>query len=210
VLRVKICGITRPEDALVAADAGADAVGLVFAESPRRIDVERAVAIVDALPPFVTPVALFVNETPGRILETCCRVGATVVQLSGGEPPEAASALLGQGLSVIKAFHVREEGDLAAIADYPAAAYLLDSRVAGRHGGTGVAFDWSLAAKVDLPKPVILAGGLCPESVAEAVRQVRPYAVDVSSGVEASPGIKDPARVHAFVENARRALGAAR
>jgi len=208
VLRVKICGITRPEDALAAAEAGADAIGLVFAESPRRVDVERASSILAVLPPFVTPVALFVNETGERIRGVCDALSVRTVQLSGDEPPALARELSAD-LCVIKAFHVREEGDLAGLADYPADAYLLDSRVPGRHGGTGVVFDWGLAARLGSPKPIILAGGLCPENVAEAVRQVRPYAVDVSSGVEAEPGIKDPARVRAFVEEARKALGEA-
>ena len=206
---MKICGITRPEDAVAAAEAGADAIGLVFAESPRRIDEGQARAILEALPPFVTPVALFVNETAATIRGVCRALSVRTVQLSGDEPPALARELASD-LCIIKAFHVREERDLAGIADYPAAAYLLDSRVPGRHGGTGVAFDWSLAARVDVPRPVILAGGLCPGNVAEAVRQVRPYAVDVSSGVEAKPGIKDAARVRAFVEAARAALEAAR
>ena len=208
MMRVKICGITRLEDALAAADAGADAIGLVLAESPRRVDVEQAASSVAALPPFVTPVALFVNETPQRMLEVCCRLRATTVQLSGDEPREVAAALAAEGLLVVKAFHVREEADLAGLDAYPAAACLLDARVAGRYGGTGESFDWSLAARAATRKPIVLAGGLCPENVAEAVRQVRPYSVDVSSGVEAAPGIKDAARVGAFIAAARRASSA--
>lgn len=205
MLRVKICGITRPEDAVVAADAGADAIGLVFAESPRRVGPDRAAAILAALPPFVAPVALFVDETADHIRGICEPLGIRTVQLSGDEPPDVARILAGR-FCVIKAFHVRQESDLEGIADYPMDGCLLDSRVPGRHGGTGVAFDWSLAAQARTPKPIILAGGLRPENVAEAIRQVRPYAVDVSSGVEVKPGIKDPERVGAFVIEARSAL----
>ena len=208
MFRVKICGITRPEDAVVAADAGADAIGLVFAESPRRVTVEQALAVVAALPPFVTPVALFVDEPLERILEVCYRLRVTAVQLSGDEPPALAEALAREKLLVIKSFHVRSAADLEGIDAYPAHACLLDSRVPGRRGGTGVAFDWSLATQAVTSKPVVLAGGLRPENVAEAVRQVRPYAVDVSSGVEAAPGVKDPERVRAFVRSAREALEA--
>ncbi|MFW6108461.1 MAG: phosphoribosylanthranilate isomerase [bacterium] len=210
MVRVKICGITRPEDAALAAEAGADAIGLVFAESPRRIDLERATAIVGGLPPFVTPVALFVNETPQRMLDVCSRLRVRAVQLSGDEPARVAEELVGQGIFTIKAFHVREAADLAGIDAYPAQACLLDACVAGRYGGTGETFDWGLAARAATAKPVILAGGLRPENVADAVRQVRPYAVDVSSGVEAEPGIKDAERVRAFVRAARSALGEGR
>ena len=205
--RVKICGITRPEDALAAAEAGADAIGLVFAESPRRVTQAEAARVLAVLPPLVRAVALFVNEPAERVLGVCRHLGIGTVQLHGDEPPEIARELAAE-LSVIKAFRVRDQGDLAGVADYPAAAYLLDSRVAGRRGGTGVAFDWRLAAQVATPKPIILAGGLTPENVAEAIGQARPYGVDTSSGVEAAPGTKDAARVRAFVAAAKAALAA--
>jgi len=203
VVRVKICGITRPEDAVAAAEAGADAIGLVFAESPRRVNIEQARPILATLPPFVTPVALFVNETLERIRQTCDTLGIRTVQLHGDEPPDFARQLA--GLCVIKAFRIGSEADLDALEGYPAACCLLDAKVAGKRGGTGATFDWSLAAKAARRARVILAGGLKPYNVAEAVRRVRPYGVDVSSGVEAAPGRKDPAKVRAFVDLARTA-----
>lgn len=204
MVRVKICGITRPEDAAAAADAGADAIGLVFAESPRRVSLDQARAVVDALPPFVTPVALFVDEAAEVIRETCASLGVSTVQLHGRETPEFALSL--RGLCVIKAFRIGAEADLEPIAGYPAAAYLLDSKVKGRAGGTGVPLDWALAARATSLGRIILAGGLRPENVASAIRRVVPYGVDVSSGVESEPGKKDPAKVWAFVAAARAAL----
>jgi phosphoribosylanthranilate isomerase len=204
MIRVKICGITRPEDAQAAADAGADAIGLVFAESPRRISPERAAEVLAALPPFVTPVALFVNETAHRIRALCRDLALRTVQLHGDEPPELAAELA--DLCVLKAFRIGSRDDLAAAQGYPADAYLLDSRVPGRPGGTGTAFDWSLLQGTTWHRPVILAGGLTPANVADGIRQVRPYGVDTSSGVESEPGIKDAAQVRAFVARARQAL----
>jgi phosphoribosylanthranilate isomerase len=198
---VKICGITTPEDARLAADAGADAIGLVFAKSPRRVEPERAADILAALPPYVDPVALFVNETAARIRSLCRRLGVRTVQLHGDEPPELALAL--DEFCVVKAVHVATEADLAAMADYPAAAFLLDTKVAGLRGGTGKTFDWQIAAQAQ--GRIILAGGLDPGNVAEAVRTARPYGVDVSSGVEREPGRKAPEKVRAFVRNARAA-----
>jgi len=205
--RVKICGITRPADAVVAAEAGADAIGLVFAESPRRVTEAQAAAVLAALPPSVEPVALFVNEAPDQVLRLCRTLGIGTVQLHGEEPPEVAREVV-KHLRVVKAFRIREEADLAALAGYPADAYLLDSRVKGRRGGTGVAFDWRLAAQANTPIPILLAGGLTPDNVAEAIGQAHPSGVDTSSGVEAAPGVKDPARVRAFVAAASAALGA--
>ncbi|MBM4032342.1 MAG: phosphoribosylanthranilate isomerase [Planctomycetes bacterium] len=210
MVHVKICGITRPEDAIAAAEAGADAIGLVFAESPRRVSVEQARAILAEAPPFVTPVGLFVNEALEGMLATCESLRIRTVQLHGDERPEVAQALAANGLCVIKAFRVGGEADLQALDGYPAAAYLLDSRGAGKRGGTGVPLDWGLAARATALGRIILAGGLTPDNVAEAVRRVRPYAVDVSSGVEARPGIKDPAKVGAFIAAARRALSLTR
>ncbi len=208
MVKVKICGITRAEDAVAAAEAGADAIGLVFADSPRRVSVAQAQDIIAVLPPFVTPVALVVNESPGSILGKCEILGVRTVQLHGDEPPKAARDLAAAGLRVIRAFRIGAEADLEALRDYPANAYLLDSKVAGRLGGTGVALDWELAARATAIGRIILAGGLTPDNVAEAIRRVRPYAVDVSSGVESAPGKKDPSKLRAFVAAARAALGA--
>jgi len=203
MLRVKICGITNPRDAVAAAEAGADAIGLVFAESPRRVTVGQARAILAALPPYVTPVALFVDEPAEVVRDTCGQLGIRTVQLHGDEPPDMARAL--DGLCVVKAFRIRTQADLAPLESYPAAAWLLDSKVEGRRGGTGVTFDWNLAAEAAKRGRVILAGGLTPDNVAEAVRIAKPYGVDASSGVESEPGRKDKARLEAFVAAARGA-----
>ena len=202
--RVKICGITRPEDALAAAAAGADAIGLVFAESPRRVTPRQAAEILAALPPFVTPVALFVNQRPEHIRSVCEPLGIRTVQLHGDEGPEVVDQL--HKFCVIKAFRIGSRADLAPVAAYASAAILLDARVRGRRGGTGQAFEWSLLDGFEPPGPLILAGGLGPQNVAEAIRRVRPFADDASSGVERVPGEKDPARVRAFVAAARRAF----
>ncbi len=206
MVRVKICGICRPEDAVAAAEAGADAIGLVFAESPRHVSVAQAQAILAELPPFVTPVALFVNESLGSMVGKCEVLGIRTVQLHGDEPPEVARQLAACDLCVIRAFRIGSEADLEALKGYPAAAYLLDAKVAGKRGGSGVALDWALAARATGLGRIILAGGLTPDNVAEAIRSVRPYGVDVSSGVESAPGRKDAAKVRAFVQAAREAL----
>ncbi len=205
MIKVKICGITQAEDGVAAAEAGADAIGLVLAKSPRRVTVAQAQAIVAELPPFVTPVALFVNRSAVDILDTCEFLGIRTVQLHGEERPEVARALVASGFCVVKAFRIGSSADLEGLRGYPAAAYLLDAKVAGKRGGTGVALDWELAARATALGRIILAGGLTPDNVAEAVRRVRPYAVDVSSGVESAPGVKDPAKIRAFIAAARAA-----
>ena len=205
MIRVKVCGITRPEDAVFAASLGVDAIGLIFAEnSPRRIDVSKARDIVAAIPPFVAPVALFVNSSLEVIAGVTDALGVNTVQLQGDEPPELVDAL--RPLKVIKAFRVGGAGDLEKLERYRADAFLLDASVPGQYGGTGHTFDWSLAVDAAKRCRVILAGGLTPDNVADGVRQVRPYAVDVSSGVESSPGHKDPEKVRHFIERARSAL----
>ena len=204
MLRVKICGITRPEDAVAAAEVGADAIGLVFYPKSRRgVSPEQAEAILAALPPFVTPVALFVNEEVERIRAICQGLGVRTVQLHGDEPPDVARELA--PLAVIKAFRVGSPDDLKALEGYPASAYLLDACVEGKYGGTGRSFDWRLAAAARRHGRIIVAGGLTPENVAEAVRVARPYGVDASSGVESAPGVKDRAKMAAFVAAARGA-----
>lgn len=199
--RVKICGITRAEDGVAAAAAGADAIGLVFAASPRRVDAAQAQAIRTVLPPFVTAVGLFVDADPDDILAVLERVRLDVLQFHGDEPPEACA---GFGLPYIKAIRMREGVDLRAEAERfaDAGALLLDSCVPGKAGGTGQAFDWGRVPR-DLGKPVILAGGLTPGNVAQAVRTVRPYAVDVSGGVEREKGVKDAGKIAAFIEQVR-------
>lgn len=197
--RIKICGITRQEDALAASQAGADAIGLVFfAKSPRNVELEQAAGIARALPPFVTSVALFVNPEPEQVVAVLRRVRPDVLQFHGEESPEFCR---GFGVPYLKAARVRPETDLLQFAALYADAQglLLDAWSKAAHGGTGERFDWNLIPS-DLPQPVVLAGGLDPGNVAEAVRRVRPWAVDVSSGVEAGAGIKDAAKVAAFIK----------
>lgn len=202
VVRSKICGITRIEDALVAAEAGADAIGLVFYDkSPRAVDVRQARAILAALPPFVTSVGLFVNASRCFIGEVLDAVPLDVLQFHGDETPEQCE---GHGRPWFKALRVRPGDDLLAEARRfaGARAILLDAYVPGVPGGTGERFDWSLIP-ADLPMPLILAGGLTPDNVTEAIASVRPYGVDVSGGVEAAKGIKDAAKVAAFIRRVR-------
>ncbi|WP_425929947.1 phosphoribosylanthranilate isomerase [Pseudomonas sp. NyZ201] len=203
-VRSKICGITRVEDALAAAQAGADAIGLVFyAKSPRAVSVQQAREIIDALPPFVTTVGLFVNASRCELNEILEAVPLDLLQFHGDETPEACD---GYHRPWIKALRVRAGDDLEAECKRYARAsgILLDTYVAGVPGGTGEAFDWTLVPG-HLSKPIILAGGLNPHNVGAAIAQVRPYAVDVSGGVEQAKGIKDAARIDAFLDAVRRA-----
>ena len=203
-VRSKICGITRVQDALAAVEAGADAIGLVFyAKSPRAVSVEQAAAIVQALPPFVTCVGLFVSMPRDDVQAVLQRVPLDLLQFHGDESPVDCE---GFGRPYIKALRVRPGEDLAATMALYAGArgILLDTFVEGVPGGTGAAFDWSLVPP-DVAKPIILAGGLEASNVAAAIRQVRPYAVDVSGGVEASKGIKDADKIRAFVQAVRNA-----
>lgn len=202
--RIKICGITRVEDGLAAARAGADAIGLVFvAKSPRHVTPERAHEIARALPPFVSTVALFVNPTVAQVEAVLKIARPDVLQFHGEEPPAFCRAF---GVPYLKAFRVRPGVDLlqSAAAYGDAQGWLLDAWSEAAHGGTGERFDWDLIPD-DLPRPFVLAGGLAPGNVADAVRATRPWAVDVSSGVEAGKGIKDAALIAAFIKEARNA-----
>ncbi|MGH8353079.1 MAG: phosphoribosylanthranilate isomerase [Pseudomonas sp.] len=202
-VRSKICGITRIEDALVAAEAGADAIGLVFyAKSPRAVSVQQARAIIAALPPFVTTVGLFVDASRCELNEILDAVPLDLLQFHGDETPADCD---GYHRPYIKALRVKTGADIAAqAAQYSrASGILLDAFVPGVPGGTGEAFDWSLVPQ-DLSKPLILAGGLTPQNVRAAIAQVRPYAVDVSGGVEASKGIKDAEKIRAFISEVQR------
>jgi phosphoribosylanthranilate isomerase len=186
-----------------AADCGADALGFVFFDkSPRCVSPERAREIIAELPPFVTAVGLFVNEEPRCIREIAEFCAVDVLQLHGDETPQ--DCLLPPH-RVIKALRVKDAASLDSLGDYAVSALLLDAWVAGAYGGTGQVFSWELAARAAEAHRIILAGGLTPENVAEAVRSVRPYGVDVSSGVEAAPGRKDPDKVEAFIHNAKAA-----
>nr|WP_172665326.1 phosphoribosylanthranilate isomerase [Pseudomonas oleovorans] len=204
VVRSKICGITRIEDALAAVEAGADAIGLVFyGKSPRAVSIEQAAAIVQALPPFVTSVGLFVDMPRDELQQLLQRLPLDLLQFHGDESPADCE---GHGRPYIKALRVRPGEDVsAAMAPYAGArGILLDTFVEGVPGGTGASFDWSLVPE-NAAKPIILAGGLDAGNVATAIRQVRPYAVDVSGGVEAGKGIKDAGKIRAFVRAVRDA-----
>jgi phosphoribosylanthranilate isomerase len=196
-MRVKICGITRREDALLAVELGASALGFVFwPRSPRAVTVERARAITDVLPAFVSAVGVFVNQPKDEVLETAAGAGLTAVQLHGDED---ASAYAGCGFRVIKALPVGKGFTMAAVEDVPAAmTVLLDAHDPVRRGGTGRQIEWTVAAAAARVRPVILSGGLAPGNVRQAAEIVRPYALDVSSGVELTPGIKDKAKLRAL------------
>jgi phosphoribosylanthranilate isomerase len=201
-VRSKICGITCIDDALAAVNAGADAIGFVFyAKSPRSVTAQQARGIIAALPPFVTTVGLFVNATACELNETLDAVPLDLLQFHGDETPEQCE---GYHRPWIKALRVKAGDDIAAACKAYAGAsgILLDTYVEGVPGGTGQAFDWSLIPQ-GLSKPIILAGGLSAGNVAQAIAQVRPYAVDVSGGVEKSKGIKDHDRIRAFMQAVR-------
>jgi phosphoribosylanthranilate isomerase len=204
MIQVKICGITSLEDAHAAVDAGADALGFVFYPlSPRCSTPAQAEQIIRTLPPFVTTVGLFVDVTLATVKETLARCGLDRVQLHGQEPPEFCRQI---PRPVIKAFRIKDAESLSHMADYKVSAYLLDAYVEGAlPGGTGASFAWELAARTMPYGPVILAGGLTPENVERAIAQVRPYGVDVSSGVEREPGIKDHRKVRQFIARAKAA-----
>lgn len=202
--RVKICGITRVQDGLDAVRFGAHAIGLVFyAPSPRAVTPDQARAIVDALPPFVTAVGLFVNADAEAVRATLATVPLQLLQFHGDETPEYCAAL---GVPYLKAIRVRPGVDLLQYAQqfHVARGLLLDAYVQGVRGGTGATFDWTLIPN-SLPLPVVLSGGLDADNVGAAVRAVRPWAVDVSSGVESAKGIKDAAKIEAFMNGVRNA-----
>lgn len=199
---VKICGITRPEDAMLAASEGADAVGFIFwPDSPRHIDVPAARAIARELPPFVATVGVFVNTEPARVLEIAASVPLTAVQFHGDESDEMVAAFPWR---VLRAVDLEQPGTAARLASLPShVTVLLDAHDPVRRGGTGRTIDWTGAAEVASRRRVLLAGGLRPENVASAVAGVRPWGVDVSSGVESRPGVKDPDKLRAFFESVR-------
>ncbi len=200
--RTKICGITRAQDVKAAARSGADALGMVFCgRSPRHISAHHAARLLESVPPFVTLVGLFVNPGENEVREVLSQVALDLLQFHGEETPEFCAQF---GRPFLKAIRVRPGVDLIQCAARYAGAQglLLDAHVNGTHGGTGVAFDWGLIPH-DLPLPIVLSGGLHAGNVAEAIRQVRPYAVDVSSGVEADRGIKDADKIAAFINEVK-------
>lgn len=206
MIRVKVCGITRVEDGVLASDLGAAAIGLVFwPGSPRFVDPYRARAIVAALPPFVTPVGVFVDQPVAYVEGVAALVRLGAVQLHGSEPASYCQRLRTR---VIKALPVGAGFTVEQCAEIPlAATVLLDVHEPVRHGGTGRMVDWELAASVARLRRAILAGGLRAENVADAIATVQPYGIDVSSGVEARPGVKDPARLRDFFSALRERSG---
>jgi len=200
---VKICGITNPGDARVAADAGADAVGLIFAESPRRVGVEEARRISTALPENVLRVGVFVDEEPAEVLRISHEVGLDLAQLHGDETPETVTAVREGGVKVMKALRVRDVFSLEALDWYEADLFLLDTHSDKTRGGTGRRFDWEVAKSSTGRDNIVVSGGLGPENVREAVEFFEPYGVDASSALEDEPGRKNGERVRRFVLAAR-------
>jgi phosphoribosylanthranilate isomerase len=205
MVQVKICGITSLEDAHAAIDCGADALGFVFyPPSPRYVTPEQAAQMIRALPPFVTTVGLFVDVTCDVVNATVVRCGLDRVQLHGRETPEFCRRI---SRPVIKAIRIKNAESLTPVPDYIVSAYLLDAYVEGAlPGGTGASFAWELAARAKPYGPVILAGGLTPDNIETAIAQVRPYGVDVSSGVERLPGVKDHQKIRQFITRAKAAV----
>ncbi|MBM3877252.1 MAG: phosphoribosylanthranilate isomerase [Verrucomicrobia bacterium] len=202
-VKVKICGITRLDDAVAAVEAGANALGFVFYEgSPRNLTSSQARAIISKLPPFVAKVGVFVNATEDFVRGRAGECGLDTLQFHGDETPEFCRRFA--PMKVVKSFRIRDAKSLAALEPYDTDAWLLDSHVEDKLGGTGVTFNWELAWQAkDHGRPVMLAGGLTPENVAEAIHEVWPFAVDVSSGVEDAPGLKNRKLVQMFIANVR-------
>ncbi len=207
-VKVKICGITSVADAVAVAEAGADMIGLMFYErSPRHVTVELAAEISRAVSPFILKVGVFVNPDEDTVMRAIGDCGVSLLQFHGEETPEFCTQF---GAMSMKAFRVRDAGSLLALPNYPTDAYLLDAYSPDAHGGTGAKFNWDLALEAKAHgKPIFLAGGLTPENVGAAVRQVHPFGVDVSSGVESAPGKKDHAKVRAFIQAVQQSQASA-
>ena len=205
-VKVKICGITNLPDGMAAAEAGADVLGFVFYErSPRHVAIETAARIIREVPPFVLKAGVFANAPEDLVFRAMSECGLNLLQFHGDESPAYCVQF---GLMSMKAFRVKDAASLEHLTEYKTDAWLLDAHAPDQLGGTGESFNWDLALEAQKwGRPIFLAGGLTPENVAEAVRRVRPYAVDVSSGVEAAPGRKDHAKVKAFIQAARAASG---
>ncbi|MDR4505616.1 MAG: phosphoribosylanthranilate isomerase [Candidatus Scalindua sp.] len=199
--RIKICGITNFEDAKIAVDYGTDAIGFVFAGSKRQVRKEKVKDIVQKLPPFVTLVGLFVNESAKNIEDICnyCRINT--IQLHGNEQPGFLDSL--KQFKIIKAFRIKNAEDIPQIQGYEANALLLDGYAENQMGGTGTTFDWRIAGKTETSLPIIIAGGLTHLNVSQAIRIANPYGVDVSSGVEIRPRKKDRQLVRKFIDAVR-------
>jgi phosphoribosylanthranilate isomerase len=201
-LKVKICGITNLDDARAAVDAGADALGFMFFDqSPRHVSIDAVAQITSRISPYVLKVGVFVDPDPELVMAAITGCGVNLLQFHGEERPDFCRQF---GIMSMKAFRIRDAVSLERLPAYHTDAWLLDSYIAGKQGGTGESFNWDLAVEAKkFGRPIFLAGGLTPLNVAEAVRQVRPYGVDVSSGVEASPGKKDARKIRDFIKAAR-------
>ena len=201
-VKVKICGMTNLKDALLAAESGADAVGFIFyKESPRSISQKEVKEIVVQLPPFVETVGVFANETSDKVNRIAERCRLTAVQLHGNESPAFCRRIKGR---VVKAFRVKDAESLKGISGYDVSGFLLDSYNDGGRGGTGQVFDWNLALRAKKQGLVIIAGGLNPYNVYTAIHRIKPYGVDVCSGVEKSAGVKDPQKISEFIRAVRK------
>jgi phosphoribosylanthranilate isomerase len=200
---VKVCGITNSEDARTATRSGADAIGLVFAESPRKLSVEQARKIAATLPDGALKVGVFVDEEPEEVLRIAAEVGLDYAQLHGDESPVTVTVLREGGVKVIKALRVRGVGSLGVLDDYEADLFLLDAWSEKARGGTGERFDWELAKSYEGRGNIVVSGGLTPENVREAIRFFEPYGVDASSSLEDAPGMKNEERVRRFVSAAK-------
>jgi phosphoribosylanthranilate isomerase len=204
-IKVKICGITNALDAQVAVSAGADALGFIFyTKSPRFVQPMVAKHIISELPPFVLPIGVFVNEEPKRVRDIMEECGLALAQLHGDETPAYCESL---ERPILRGIRLRDRGSFLAMAEYKGRAgvrgFVVDAFSESAYGGTGKITDWNLASEAAKAAPILLAGGLLPGNVQEAIQKVKPYGVDVSSGVEASPGKKDPTKVKAFVHAAK-------
>jgi phosphoribosylanthranilate isomerase len=201
--RIKICGITRKEDALFAASLGVDALGFIFAKSPRQVTQNMVQEIIEHLPPFVSTVGVFVDEDPNDIRQISRQCRLDWIQLHGNESPQYCNDL---GLKVLKAIRVRDWDSVDTMAPYKphVQGFVLDTYVKGKKGGTGKTFDWTLAKHARKYGPIIIAGGLTPESVTKAIELATPYGVDVSSGVESAPGVKDHDALKRFVQRLKQ------
>jgi phosphoribosylanthranilate isomerase len=203
-VRIKICGIMNKDDALAAAHFGADALGFVFATSPRKVSAESAREIIKTLPPFVKTVGVFVDEDPERVASIAATCGLDILQFHGSESVDYCNSF---NRRVIKAVRMQSRDELKNLSNYVDVVdgLLLDTYVPNKLGGTGITFDWELAVEARKYGRIILAGGLNPENVAAAIRMVKPYAVDASSGLERSPGVKDHEKMAQFIQEAMQA-----
>ena len=200
-VKVKICGMTNLKDVKVAVDGGVDAVGFIFyKKSPRSVTMQAVRKIVLELPPFVDSVGVFVNETAEQINKIADRCNLDRVQLHGNESPTFCKKIRRR---VIKAIRVKDIQSLKKLSDYPVSSFLLDTFSEDQYGGTGKVFDWNLAYPAKRYGPIILAGGLTPNNVRQVIQRIQPYGVDVCSGVESQPGIKDHKKMKAFLKNVK-------